>query len=64
MSREKSRWDERCPHCEQKIHIAEMWQRHGDYSTDWQVDCPKCGKVIQVDVHSVPEFELSKGANV
>ncbi len=54
-----SRWNERCPSCDFKIDVHSYFVSH-DYSTDFQIDCPICDKPIQVDVHPVPEFELSK----
>lgn len=53
-------FDERCPHCSIRIMgMSARFESH-DYATDFKFDCPECGKKIQCDVHSVPEFELSK----
>lgn len=54
------RFDERCPHCEMKIeHLYDSFIA-GDYRIDFSFPCPFCDKEIIVDVHTVPEFELSK----
>lgn len=56
----KKRWDECCPHCEQKIEIYGLWVNSADYATSWEVDCPHCLRRIEVEVVSVPEFGLAK----
>lgn len=54
------RFDECCPHCEKKIKYLNDFFCGADYASDFTFDCPACSKEIQCDVHSVPEFELSK----
>lgn len=54
------RWDECCPHCEQKIKTLYEIFAGKDYGTSFDIECPHCGKPIEVYVHPVPEFELVK----
>ena len=56
----ETRWDDCCPHCEEKIHSEIYEEFAGDYANEFEMDCPKCGKRVNVLVHPVPEFELSK----
>lgn len=58
MAMKRGRFDECCPHCEAKIADIDTRFCDADYKTDFTFDCPHCEKVIQCDVHSVPEFEL------
>lgn len=53
------RFDGRCPHCNERIAVYDHFVAH-DYSLDFRMDCPLCDETIQVDVHTVPEFELSQ----
>ncbi len=43
-----------CPHCgvDAEHHIRSVW----DYQSEFDVDCPRCGKAFGVEVQSVPEF--------
>jgi transcription elongation factor Elf1 len=55
----RGRFDERCPHCGTKIAVHEHFVSH-DYSNCFTMECPLCEEEIEVEVHSVPEFELRK----
>ena len=54
-------FDGRCPHCNKSIDGAlhGIWTDH-DYMTDFVFECPECKQRVQMNVHSVPEFELEK----
>jgi hypothetical protein len=55
------RFDFCCPHCEHSMgeeHLLTKWMDL-DYGSDIIIKCPKCSRRIQVDVQSIPEFELS-----
>jgi len=55
------RWDKCCPHCEKKIDdLYNRWANSGEYPTEMKLNCPHCGKVVDVWVIKVPEFALSK----
>lgn len=54
------RWDDCCPHCEAKLTVYDVFVSR-DYSTEFQMDCPECHKLIDVLVEAVPEFCLTKG---
>jgi len=60
----RGRFDECCPHCNKKIKTLNDVMIGADYASDFKFDCPHCSKEIQCDVHSVPEFELSKPQTV
>lgn len=55
----KSRFDERCPHCEAKLDFYSVFQA-SDYEIEFDFECSSCGGKIEVYVHSVPEFEAMK----
>lgn len=50
---------ERCPYCETKIDVYDHFISH-DYASNFEIDCPSCEETIEVDVHAVPEFEMSR----
>ena len=52
-----SRFDERCPHCD--MNIREQLRRQWEYRDSYQINCDGCKRLVQVDVHSIPEFETS-----
>lgn len=51
-----------CPHCGHHMSHGVLYEQmvRADYGTYFQFDCLRCSALIQCDVHSVPEFELSK----
>lgn len=52
-------FNECCPHCAEPIEVQSYFESN-DYSDEFTFDCPYCNRAIEVDVHAVPEFELSK----
>ena len=52
-------FDESCPHCSRKVGVYDAFMA-SDYEHQFSFECNSCGKWIAVDVHTVPEFELSK----
>lgn len=59
---ESRRWDECCPHCDEKITQLDDYFSCHDYATDFTMECPHCGAAIDVIVEPVPEFGLCKAA--
>ena len=58
-----TRYDERCPHCGEKIaDLYDLFVGH-DYETDFDIGCTMCGKMIGVNVRQVPEFCLCSETN-
>ena len=55
-----SNFSETCPYC--RHAFPDLYQRFidADYSTEFSVNCPRCDETIDVHVHQMPEFELSK----
>lgn len=56
----RGRFDEQCPYCYRRIYDLHQKMVDADYQSEFTFLCPHCSKVIQCDVHQVPEFELSK----
>ena len=55
-------FDGHCPHCNHDIgdsRLHAIWIDR-DYINDFVFLCDECGDEIQMNVHSVPEFELEK----
>lgn len=51
---------DRCPHCKKEFCVHDHWVNRGDYGTQFETECPHCGKAIEVEVESVPLFRLGK----
>lgn len=51
-----------CPHCGHRMNEGVLYEMmvRADYKNDFRFACLACERDIQCDVHSVPEFELSK----
>lgn len=49
-----------CPYCDTEIEtqIYQAWAY--DYPTDFDFECPKCGKEIEIEVAAIPEFHVLK----
>lgn len=50
-----------CPHCGRAVldHLRKVW----DYRSEFDTDCPHCGKRFGVKVESVPEFCCNQKTN-
>jgi hypothetical protein len=55
----KATFDETCPYCAEHVTARLRWES-SDYASDFTFACTHCTGIIQVHVHSAPEFELSK----
>ena len=49
-----------CPYCDEDIEDLYNEFVDHDYSTNFEMDCPRCGKTFEVEVHPVPDFTLTK----
>lgn len=49
-----------CPHCLSDFDPRGMWESK-DYAGNFTARCNTCNRHIEVNVRTVPEFELSKG---
>jgi len=49
-----------CPHCDGLVNVYAEFAGGGDYSCNFEMECPKCEKVFDVEVETVPEFHLTK----
>ena len=52
-------YDHKCPYCDTEMPLHKMWVSR-EYEADFQVNCDKCSRTVQVDVESEPVFETSK----
>jgi transcription elongation factor Elf1 len=57
----KSTWNETCPTCGAKNNLYDAFVSK-DYNTEFRVPCQGCGRELLVEVHSVPEFEVTDAA--
>jgi len=51
-----------CPHCGHHMSHGVLYEMMvgADYKSNFRFACLRCSVDIECDVHSVPEFELSK----
>lgn len=51
----------KCPYCGKEIDYSILFGFFSfDFEEFFKMECPHCGKVVQVEAVPVPEFELSK----
>jgi len=49
---------EKCPNCEADLSesLFKYFHSGGDYSMNFEYQCPHCGAIIDVEVEAVPQF--------
>lgn len=48
-----------CPNCDADLELAKHHSYY-DYAADFQMNCPKCEALLNVDVHAEPIFYVTE----
>lgn len=49
-----------CPYCDEEIGDAIYTKWNGDYTESFVLNCPKCGKELDIGVQHCPDFSVDK----